>query len=91
VEAHPNNVWKLQHKITQETYFMRFGPPSTRFVRDGEPLLSVFTNHGRPRQVSVAYPAGAAAPIPPDTILWDTDARRPDWAYSQRAQFTELD
>jgi hypothetical protein len=91
VDTYPNNVRKLQHRVTQEIYFMRFGPPSTRFVRDGEPLLSVFTNHGRPKQVSVAYPAGTAVPTPADAILWDPDVHRPDWAYGQRVHFAELD
>jgi len=77
--------------VTQEIYFMRFGPPSTRFVRDGEPQGSVFTHHGRPKQVSLPYPVGAAAPVRPDPTHWDPDPLRPDWAYSQRRNFTEED
>jgi len=91
MEATPSNVRKLQHGTTQEIYFMRFGPPSSRFVRDNEPLTSVFTHHGRPRQVSIAYAAATSTEAQPDPIQWDPDVNRPDWAYDHRRQFTEME
>ncbi|HVA88594.1 MAG TPA: hypothetical protein VNL71_02010 [Chloroflexota bacterium] len=91
MNANPSNVWKFQHQPTKEVYFMRFGPPSTRFIRDDEPPSSVFTNHGRPRQVSISYPAETAGQTPPDPVQWDPDTGRPDWAYTQRRQFEEVE
>jgi len=82
---------KLQHGITRDTYCMRFGPPSTRCVRDGEPQGPVFTHHGRPKRVSLPYPVGSAMPVRHDPTHWDPDPLRPDWAYSHRRHFTEED
>jgi hypothetical protein len=82
---------KLRHSVTQDTYHMRFGPAAARFVRDGEPLSSIFTNHGRPRQVSIAYPAGTDVPAIPNPDHWDSDPQRPDWAYGQRRHFVEIE
>jgi hypothetical protein len=91
VEASLIDIRKLQHSVTKDIYYMRFGPAARRFVRDGEPLDSIFTNHGRPRQVSVAYPVAASDMSLPEAITWDPDMYRPDWAYAQRALLVELD
>ena len=90
MDALPPNVRKLQHSETKHMYFMRFGAPSERFARDGEPASSVFTQHGKPRQVSIAY-APPMARIPPDGIDWDPDVNRTDWAYMQRHHFVEIE
>jgi hypothetical protein len=91
VEPSQIEIRKLQHSGTKDIYYMRFGPASRRFERDGEPPDSIFTRRGRPRQVSLAYPAESIAVSLAGQINWDPDMRRPDWAYSQRALFVELD
>ena len=91
MDANHSIMRRLQHSVTKDIYFMRFGPPSARFVRDGEPPASLFTNHGRPRQVSVAYPAEAASRTLPEPIRWDPDPYCPDWAYAQRTHLVEID
>jgi hypothetical protein len=69
---------------------MRFGPSSTRFVRDGEPPASVFTNHGRPRQVSIAYAVELAVGRPANPIEWNPDPGCPEWAYAERSRLVEI-
>ena len=90
MDAPAGNVWKLKHRANGEVYFMRFGSPSDRFMRDGDPPTSVFSNRGKPRQVSMAY-APDAARITADQVTWDPAPNRPDWAYEQRRQFEEID